>query len=58
LEIDDPAEILIVGDSLSADIKGGKNAGLTTMWYSKDGKEDSSADFVIKNLFDIADVIR
>ncbi|MBO5945663.1 MAG: YjjG family noncanonical pyrimidine nucleotidase [Clostridia bacterium] len=30
----DPAECAIFGDSLSSDIKGGKNAGITTIWYN------------------------
>ena len=29
-------ESVIVGDSLSSDILGGKNAGLTTIWYQRD----------------------
>lgn len=30
----DRSEALIVGDSLSSDIKGGKNAGIATLWYN------------------------
>ena len=30
----DPAKALMVGDSLSSDIKGGKNAGLRTCWIN------------------------
>ena len=29
-----PTECLIVGDSLSSDIQGGKNAGILTCWYN------------------------
>lgn len=28
------SEALIIGDSLSSDIKGGKNAGIATLWYN------------------------
>ncbi len=36
-----PEEAIIVGDSLSSDIKGGKNAGITTLWFNpKNGKAD------------------
>lgn len=31
-------EILIIGDSLTADIKGGSNAGIATCWLNRDGK--------------------
>ncbi len=33
-----PGEALIIGDSLSADIKGGQNAGLDTCWFNPEGK--------------------
>lgn len=31
-------ETVMIGDSLTSDILGGKNAGLTTIWYQKDKK--------------------
>lgn len=31
-------ETAIIGDSLSSDIRGGKNAGITTVWYNPHGK--------------------
>lgn len=31
-------EVLIIGDSLSSDIKGGNNAGIDTCWYNPGGK--------------------
>lgn len=34
----DPATTLVVGDSLTSDIKGGINAGLDTCWYNPKGK--------------------
>lgn len=34
----DKARAAIVGDSLTSDIKGGKNAGITTVWYNPHGK--------------------
>lgn len=33
---------LLVGDSLSSDIAGGKNAGLRTVWYNRRGEENRS----------------
>ena len=35
----DAQKTLIVGDSLSSDILGGKNAGIATCWVNPDGKE-------------------
>ncbi len=32
--IKDPAQVLVIGDSLSADIAGGINAGLDTCWFN------------------------
>ena len=44
---------IIVGDSLSSDIKGGINAGINTCWYNPRGKtprEDIKPDYEIKSL--------
>lgn len=52
----DKEKILIIGDSLTSDIKGGNNAGIKTCWYNRDGKQASSEyriDFTIKNLKEI-----
>ena len=35
----DPAKTLIVGDSLSSDIRGGQNAGIATCWVNPKHKE-------------------
>ena len=34
----DPAKAVMVGDSLTSDIKGGINVGLTTVWVNPEGK--------------------
>lgn len=34
----DPARTIIVGDSLSADIAGGNEAGIATCWFNPEGK--------------------
>lgn len=46
------AEAIIVGDSLTSDILGGKNAGILTCLYSKNGKftGDIIPDYKIKSL--------
>ena len=35
-----PHEVLIVGDSLTSDIRGGNNAGILTCWFNPEGKEN------------------
>lgn len=49
------SETAIVGDSLTSDILGGKNAGVTTIWYNPRGemKKEILPDYEIKNLFDL-----
>ena len=34
---------LIIGDSISADIQGGQNAGIDSCWYNETGKENQTA---------------
>ena len=34
----DPRGVLVIGDSLASDIRGGVQAGLDTLWYNPDGK--------------------
>ena len=36
---EDAAEAMMVGDSLTSDIRGGLNAGLRTVWFNPHGKE-------------------
>ncbi len=38
-----PAEMLVVGDSMTADIAGGQAAGLDTCWYNPHGKPNTAA---------------
>ena len=33
---------MIVGDSLTSDMRGGVNAGIVTCWYNPKGKENTS----------------
>ena len=49
----DPARAMIVGDSLTSDIQGGKNAGIATCWvnpHHKPGREDLRPDYEIKSI--------
>ncbi len=54
-------EVLIVGDSLTSDIKGGNNAGILTCWYNPKKLEhtkDVNVDFVITNLWEIEQILQ
>lgn len=50
------SETVIIGDSLSSDIKGGINAGITTVWFNPKGRENDSdikPDYTIKELSEV-----
>lgn len=38
----DKKQTLMIGDGLLSDIQGGNNAGIDTVWYNPDGKENTS----------------
>ena len=49
-------ETVIVGDSLTSDIKGGKNAGIGTIWYQPDPEkqpEEIQPDYRIRHLLEL-----
>lgn len=50
------SETVIIGDSLSSDIKGGINAGITTVWFNPKGIENDNGikpDYTIKELSEV-----
>ena len=60
VEEKDRTKILIVGDSLTSDIKGGIQAGIITCWYRPDGTENLSGykpDHEISDLHMIYDIL-
>ena len=60
VEEKDKRRILVVGDSLSSDIKGGVLAGLKTCWYRPEGAVNHTeyqADYQISDLHQIMDVL-
>ena len=48
-------ETIIVGDSLSSDIQGGKNAGIKTVWFNPKKQESNTVkpDYQIERLLDL-----
>ncbi len=54
-----PAETVMIGDSLSADVDGGKRYGLITCWYNPTGMRIAApnADFIINDLREITNIL-
>ena len=53
-------ETIIVGDSLTSDIKGGKNAGIRTIWFNPvkiPNKTDNEPDFEFSSIEEIKNFI-
>ena len=53
-------ELMIVGDSLTSDIKGGNNAGILTCWYNPKKMENTQnehVDFEIENLWELEQIL-
>ncbi len=53
-------DMIIIGDSLSSDIKGGNNYGIDTCWFnpkSKKKDQDVSIKYEIKNLKELVDIL-
>lgn len=56
----DPSRMLLVGDSLTSDIKGGINAGVSTCWYNPAGlpeREDIRPDRQIRRLKELKELL-
>lgn len=54
-------EVIIVGDSLTSDIKGGNNADILTVWYNPKKTENTknvNVDFEISNLWEIEQILQ
>lgn len=63
----DKSEVMIVGDSLTSDIRGGNNAGIVTCWYNpkklehmmqQQVPEDVHIDFEISNLWELEEILK
>lgn len=56
----DPAETIIIGDSLTSDIKGGYNAGIKTCWFNPkkiENDTDYKPDYEIARLCEIKNIL-
>ena len=52
-------EIAIIGDSLSADMAGGKSVGIKTVWFNRNGGRDETrlCDATVKSLSEIKGIL-
>ena len=56
----DPSMTLIIGDSLTSDIRGGRDAGIKTCWYNpngKPGRADIVPDYEIRSLEELKSLL-
>lgn len=61
VEEKEPERILIVGDSLTSDIKGGNSVGIKTCWYNPSEKplqDGMAVDYEISDLHQIYDILK
>ena len=52
----DPNAAVIIGDSLTSDIRGGRNAGIRTCWLNPEGnppREDICPDYTVRTLAEL-----
>ena len=60
LQITNSSKVLIVGDSLTFDIRGGRNYGIDTCWYNPNPKENNleiEPTYEIRELTDLLKII-
>lgn len=53
-------EAVIIGDSLTSDMRGGKNAGIKTVWFNRKGRTnttDMNFDAVTDSLYGLKSII-
>ncbi len=56
----DPREALVIGDSLTSDIRGGINAGIDTCWFNPRGKgapEGMPISYTVASLSEVAGIL-
>ena len=53
-------DVILIGDSLSADIIGGLNYGIDSIWFNKNGDklpEDINPTYIVNKLKEIEDIL-
>ena len=56
--ITDKSEAVIIGDSLTSDILGGINAGIDTIWYNPNNKENTKGLEITRTIFSLRELER
>ena len=56
--ITDKREVVIIGDSLTSDILGGNNAGIDTIWYNPNNKENTKGLEITRTIFSLGELER
>ena len=51
------SETIILGDSLSSDMAGGRAVGIKTCWFTKNAKNDEKVDYCISNLNEFTHIL-
>lgn len=52
-----PEEAIHIGDSLNADVVGANNSGIKSVWINPEEKTNDIADFSIKNIIDLPEIL-
>lgn len=52
------ARAIMLGDSLSSDMQGGRNAGIATCFFGDPEKADARCDYIITELMQFVDIIQ
>ncbi len=55
-----PDQVVMIGDSINADIKGGKNYGMKTIWFNFKGEKEPDEkpyDYVVDKLLEIRNIL-
>ncbi len=55
----DKSDILIIGDNLNSDIRGGRNFGIKTCWnsFGQENKTDVEPNYVINNVLELKELL-
>ena len=48
---------VILGDSLTSDMQGGRNAGIATCLFRLDAEPDERCDYVVDDLMDFLNIL-
>lgn len=59
-KIQNTEDVVLIGDSLSADITGGKNYGIDTVWFNRNNEvppEDIKPTYTVKELKEIENIL-